>query len=146
MKANVRLTVPDSTETTDFTGVTLPLVRFSLCIFPGFVAAVALSGQIGVCGLELSWGVVLFSSILALIPGVTVIATGGHTAGHQAVVVRGRSATVGFFGDLCMRPWSAEPTWLPSFDDFPLRSVEVKRELFSRASDERWRQLGRGPG
>jgi glyoxylase-like metal-dependent hydrolase (beta-lactamase superfamily II) len=74
-----------------------------------------------------------------LIPGVTVIATGGHTAGHQAVVVRGRSGTVGFFGDLCMRPWSAEPTWLPSFDDFPLRSVEVKRDLFSRAAVEGWR-------
>lgn len=74
-----------------------------------------------------------------LIPGVTVIATGGHTAGHQAIVVRGRSGTVAFFGDLCMRPWSAEPTWLPSFDDYPLRSVEAKRELFSRAADERWR-------
>ncbi len=74
-----------------------------------------------------------------LVPGVTVIATGGHTAGHQAIVVRGRSGTVGFFGDLCMRPWSAELTWLPSFDDFPLRSVEAKRELFSRAADERWR-------
>lgn len=74
-----------------------------------------------------------------LIPGVMVIATGGHTAGHQAIVDRGRSGAVGFFGDLCMRPWSAEPTWLPSFDDFPLRSVEAKRELFSRAADERWR-------
>jgi len=74
-----------------------------------------------------------------LLPGVSLIATGGHTAGHQAIVVRGRSGTVGFFGDLCMRPWSAEPTWLPSFDDFPLRSVEAKRELFSRAADQRWR-------
>lgn len=76
---------------------------------------------------------------IELVPGVSVIATGGHTAGHQAIVVRGRSETVGFFGDLCMRPWSAEPTWLPSFDDFPLRSVDAKRELFSRAADERWR-------
>jgi glyoxylase-like metal-dependent hydrolase (beta-lactamase superfamily II) len=74
-----------------------------------------------------------------LIPGVSVIATGGHTAGHQAVVVRGRTGTVGFFGDLCMRPWSAQPTWLPSFDDFPLRSVEAKLDLFARAADERWR-------
>jgi glyoxylase-like metal-dependent hydrolase (beta-lactamase superfamily II) len=74
-----------------------------------------------------------------LVPGVTVMAAGGHTAGSQAIVVRGRTATVGFFGDLCMRPWSAEPTWLPSFDDFPLRSVEVKGELFAQAADERWR-------
>jgi len=76
---------------------------------------------------------------LELMRGVTVIQTGGHTAGHQAIVVRGRAGTVGFFGDLCMRPWSADPTWLPSFDDFPLRSVEAKRELFSRAADEQWR-------
>lgn len=74
-----------------------------------------------------------------LLPGVSVIATGGHTAGHQAVVVRGETGTVAFFGDLCMRPWSAEPTWLPSFDDFPLDSVDVKRDLFAQAADERWR-------
>jgi len=74
-----------------------------------------------------------------ILPSVSVVLTGGHSKGHQAIVVRGRSGTVGFFGDLCMRPWSAEPTWLPSFDDFPLRSVEAKRELFSRAADQRWR-------
>jgi glyoxylase-like metal-dependent hydrolase (beta-lactamase superfamily II) len=76
---------------------------------------------------------------LEILPGVSVTATGGHTAGHQAVIVRGRSATLAFFGDLCMRPWSAEPNWLPSFDDFPLKSVDVKWSLFSRAADEGWR-------
>jgi glyoxylase-like metal-dependent hydrolase (beta-lactamase superfamily II) len=74
-----------------------------------------------------------------VLPGVTVLEVGGHTAGSQAIVVRGPSGTVAFFGDLCMRPWSANPTWLPSFDDFPLDSVEVKRDLFARAADERWR-------
>lgn len=74
-----------------------------------------------------------------LLPGVGVVAAGGHTAGSQAIVVRGPQATVGFFGDLCMRPWSANPTWLPSFDDFPLDSVLVKQHLFERAADERWR-------
>ncbi len=74
-----------------------------------------------------------------LLPGVAVVPTGGHTAGHQAVLVRGERGTVAFFGDLCMRPWSVEPTWLPSFDDFPLDSVEVKTELFDRAGEEAWR-------
>jgi glyoxylase-like metal-dependent hydrolase (beta-lactamase superfamily II) len=74
-----------------------------------------------------------------LLPGVTVVSTGGHTGGHQAVIVRGRLGTVGFFGDLCMRPWSTEPTWLPSFDDFPLQSVDAKQELFAQAADEGWR-------
>jgi glyoxylase-like metal-dependent hydrolase (beta-lactamase superfamily II) len=71
-------------------------------------------------------------------PGVSVVRTGGHSGGHQAVVVRGRNETVGFFGDLCMRPWSAHPRWVPAFDDFPLTSVEVKASLFKQAAVERW--------
>jgi len=73
-----------------------------------------------------------------LIPGVEVIRTGGHSGGHQAIVVHGPGGTVGFFGDLCMRPWSANPRWVPSFDDFPLTSVEVKASLFRRAAEEGW--------
>jgi len=73
-----------------------------------------------------------------LLPGVAAIRTGGHSGGHQAVVVRGRSETVAFFGDLCMRPWSANPRWVTSFDDFPLTSVEVKATLFGRATEEGW--------
>ena len=73
-----------------------------------------------------------------ILPGVSVIPTGGHSAGHQGVVVRGRDRTVGFFGDLAMRPWSANPKWVTAFDDFPLDSVLVKGELFARAADEAW--------
>ncbi len=73
-----------------------------------------------------------------LLPGVTAIRTGGHSGGHQAVVVRGRDRTVAFFGDLCMRPWSANPRWVTAFDDFPLTSVEVKVGLFRRAVEEGW--------
>jgi glyoxylase-like metal-dependent hydrolase (beta-lactamase superfamily II) len=76
-----------------------------------------------------------------VLPGVSVVPTGGHSAGHQAIVVRGTGAgarTLAFFGDLCMRPWSANPRWVTSFDDFPLDSVEAKASLFARAADEGW--------
>ena len=76
-----------------------------------------------------------------LLPGVSVVATGGHTKGHQAIVIRGTgpgARTVAFFGDLAMRPWSAHPRWITSFDDFPLDSVVVKAELFGRAVEEDW--------
>ena len=73
-----------------------------------------------------------------ILPGVSVVPTGGHSAGHQGVVIRGRDRTVAFFGDLCMRPWSANPRWVTSFDDFPLTSVSVKASLFARAADEGW--------
>jgi glyoxylase-like metal-dependent hydrolase (beta-lactamase superfamily II) len=76
-----------------------------------------------------------------VLPGVSVVPTGGHSTGHQAIVVRGGGAgarTLAFFGDLCMRPWSANPRWVTSFDDFPLDSVAVKGSLFARAADEDW--------
>jgi glyoxylase-like metal-dependent hydrolase (beta-lactamase superfamily II) len=73
-----------------------------------------------------------------LVPGVEVVQTGGHTGGHQAIVVRGRDRTVGFFGDLCMRPWSGNPRWVASFDDFPLTSVQVKATIFRQAQEEGW--------
>jgi glyoxylase-like metal-dependent hydrolase (beta-lactamase superfamily II) len=73
-----------------------------------------------------------------ILPGVSVVPTGGHSAGHQGVVIRGRDTTVAFFGDLCMRPWSANPRWVTAFDDFPLDSVVVKASLFARAADEDW--------
>ena len=76
-----------------------------------------------------------------LLPGVTVRRTGGHSTGHQAIVVRGggpNARSLAFFGDLGMRPWSANPRWVTSFDDFPLDSVAVKGELFARAAVDGW--------
>jgi glyoxylase-like metal-dependent hydrolase (beta-lactamase superfamily II) len=74
-----------------------------------------------------------------VLPGVKVVPTGGHSAGHQAIVVRGAGAPpLAFFGDLCMRPWSANPRWVTAFDDFPLDSVAVKASLFGQAADEGW--------
>jgi len=76
-----------------------------------------------------------------LLPGVSVVPAGGHTAGSQAILVRGSGAgarTVAFFGDLFMRPWNANPRWVSAFDDFPLDSVDVKASLFARAANEGW--------
>ncbi len=73
-----------------------------------------------------------------LLPGVEALQTGGHSGGHQAIVVRAPDRTLAFFGDLFMRPWSANPRWVTAFDDFPLTSVEVKATLFRRAWEERW--------
>jgi glyoxylase-like metal-dependent hydrolase (beta-lactamase superfamily II) len=76
-----------------------------------------------------------------LLPGVSVVPTGGHSTGHQAIVVHGGGAggrTLAFFGDLLMRPWAANPRWVTSFDDFPLDSVVQKGQLFAQAADEDW--------
>ena len=72
---------------------------------------------------------------------MSVIPTGGHSTGHQAIVVRGTgdgAQTLVFFGDLFMRPWAANPRWVTAFDDFPLDSRRAKAELFAQAADEGW--------
>jgi len=76
-----------------------------------------------------------------ILPGVIVLPTGGYSAGHQAIVIRGsgpRARTVAFLGDLAGRPWSANPRWVTAFDDFPLDSVVAKAALFRQASEEGW--------
>ncbi len=73
-----------------------------------------------------------------IIPGVSVVPTGGHSAGHQGVLIRGTDRTVVFLGDLFMRPWNANPRWVTAFDDFPLDSVTVKAALFAHAAEESW--------
>ena len=76
-----------------------------------------------------------------IMPEVTVVPTGGHSTGHQAVIVRGTgdgAKTLAFFGDLLMRPWAANPRWVTAFDDFPLDSVARKGELFAQAAEEHW--------
>ena len=87
-----------------------------------------------------SWGVEGWADgEKEIMPGVTVIPTGGHSAGHQAIVVRseGQRPLV-FLGDLFMRPWGANPRWVTAFDDFPLDSVARKAELFAQAVEEDW--------
>jgi len=89
-----------------------------------------------------AWGVEGWADgEVELLPGVSVVPTGGHSAGHQAVIARGTgpgARTVAFLGDLFMRPWGANPRWVSAFDDFPLDSVIRKAELFAQAVDEGW--------
>jgi glyoxylase-like metal-dependent hydrolase (beta-lactamase superfamily II) len=76
-----------------------------------------------------------------ILPGVSVVPTGGHSTGHLAIVVRGGGPggrTLAFFGDLMMRPWAANPRWVTAFDDFPLDSVARKADLFAQAADAGW--------
>ena len=50
--------------------------------------------------------------------------TGGHSTGHQAVIVRGAgegARTLAFFGDLLMRPWAANPRWVTVVRRLPAR-------------------------
>jgi glyoxylase-like metal-dependent hydrolase (beta-lactamase superfamily II) len=72
---------------------------------------------------------------------VTVVRTGGHTRGSQAVLL-GRDDGGGqrgiFFGDLIPTRWQLPVRWTSAYDDYPIEAVEARRDLVSRAAEEGW--------
>jgi len=72
-----------------------------------------------------------------LLPGVLVFATGATAPDIRACSFTDGSDR-GVLRGPVHAPWSANPRWVTSFDDFPLDSVAVKQTMFARAADEGW--------
>lgn len=74
-----------------------------------------------------------------VLPGLLVRKTGGHTPGHQLVVIRASAdLACALTGDLvAMRPHLRLP-WIPAADLDVLRSVEAKARLLEEAATHRW--------
>ena len=81
-----------------------------------------------------------------VVPGVSVLPTGGHTRGSQAVMIGepGPGSEAGpplravFFGDLIPTRWQLPVRWTSAFDDYPVEAVEVRQRLLARAIGEGW--------
>ena len=85
-----------------------------------------------------------------LVSGVSVLPTGGHTRGSQAVLLgtpsegrpdEGGDAVVEraiFWGDLIPTRWQLPVRWTSAFDDYPIEAVEIRNVLVSRAAAEGW--------
>ena len=86
------------------------------------------------------------SGEVELVSGVSVLPTGGHTRGSQAVLLGthdgGRGEGAGehaiFWGDLIPTRWQLPVRWTSAFDDYPVQAVEVRNQLVSRAAAEGW--------
>jgi hypothetical protein len=74
-----------------------------------------------------------------VVPGLLVRKTGGHTPGHQLVIVRhSDELSCAVTGDLvAQRPHLRLP-WIPAADLDVLRSIEEKAKLLEEASSHRW--------
>jgi glyoxylase-like metal-dependent hydrolase (beta-lactamase superfamily II) len=72
-------------------------------------------------------------------PGVRVVPTPGHTAGHQSVLVGPSDGPKALFlGDVVPTAVHVKLPWVMSYDLEPARTVETKRALFTRALAEDW--------
>src|SRR6476469_6602161 len=76
-----------------------------------------------------------------IVPGVRVIPTPGHTAGHQSVLIGewdpGAPKAL-FLGDVVPTAVHTKLPWVMGYDLDPARTVETKRDLFTRAVQEDW--------
>ena len=72
-------------------------------------------------------------------PGVRVLPTPGHTAGHQSVLLGPADGPKALFlGDVVPTAVHVKLPWVMSYDLEPARTVETKRALFTRAVTEDW--------
>ncbi len=70
-----------------------------------------------------------------IVPGVTLVRTGGHTRDHQIVIVRSRGETAVFWGDLVPTAFHARrPNYVSAFDLYPLETLEAKKRLLPLAT------------
>jgi glyoxylase-like metal-dependent hydrolase (beta-lactamase superfamily II) len=72
-------------------------------------------------------------------PGVRVIPTPGHTAGHQSILIGPADGPKALFlGDAVPTAVHVRLPWVMAYDLDPARNVETKRSLFTRALAEDW--------
>ncbi|HEY2902851.1 MAG TPA: MBL fold metallo-hydrolase [Polyangia bacterium] len=72
-------------------------------------------------------------------PGVRVVPTPGHTAGHQSVLIGAPGGPQALFlGDVVPTAVHTRLPWVMSYDLDPAGTVETKRRLFERAIKEDW--------
>jgi glyoxylase-like metal-dependent hydrolase (beta-lactamase superfamily II) len=82
-----------------------------------------------------------------LVDGVSVLPTGGHTRGSQAVLIGTRDGGGRaddprergiFWGDLIPTRWQLPVRWTSAYDDYPIAAVEIRNQLVPRAAAEGW--------
>lgn len=88
--------------------------------------------------LELSGQLELLDGDTELLPGLWVRITGGHTAGHQCVLLESEGVRAACFGDVMPTPDHLPLNYLTSFDLYPQESVESKRALLEEAERNNW--------
>ncbi|MBI5201490.1 MAG: MBL fold metallo-hydrolase [Elusimicrobia bacterium] len=83
----------------------------------------------------------LVSGEFELEPGLKVLRSGGHTRGHQCVMIDSEGERAIYFGDLIPTMAHVPLPWIMAYDLFPVHTLEAKRGLLDRALAENWTLL-----
>ena len=74
-----------------------------------------------------------------VVPGITVIHTGGHNRGHQIVRISSRGETAYHLADLLPTHAHFNPLWVMAYDNYPMESIELKQQWIRKGiSEQAW--------
>lgn len=73
-----------------------------------------------------------------VVPGIRLALTGGHTRGHQVVLIESEGETALHMADLQPTHAHANPLWVMAYDNYPLDSIHQKKAWLDRARAEGW--------
>jgi len=73
-----------------------------------------------------------------IVPGVSAIVSGGHTADHQVAIVRSGGESFVHLADIVPTRSHLRGPWNQAYDLDALRTMEQKADYLKRAVAERW--------
>ncbi len=81
---------------------------------------------------------VLVDGDTEILPGIKLIHTGGHTEGHQFVLIESKGEKAIYFGDIVPTSYHVPLPYIMGYDTFPLKTLEVRKKYYALASKEKW--------
>ncbi|MEP0814407.1 MAG: MBL fold metallo-hydrolase [bacterium] len=76
-----------------------------------------------------------------ILPGVRAIPSPGHTLGHQLVLFDDAGMRLVYWGDLIPMSTFTHIPVIASIDNYPMVTLERKKEFLKRAAEEKWHQF-----
>ncbi len=76
-----------------------------------------------------------------IVPGLHALVTGGHTDGHQAIVIESGSETAIYVGDICATTRHLPVLWCLGYDVHMQQTRRAKFDVLGQIADERWLAL-----
>lgn len=74
-----------------------------------------------------------FEDELEVLPGIRMIHTGGHSAGHSIIKLEQNGETLIHMADIMPTHAHQNPLWVLAFDDYPMTSVFAKEKIMAEA-------------
>lgn len=76
--------------------------------------------------------VVTFVDSMEIVPGIKMIHTGGHSAGHSVIEIESNGMKGVHMADILPTLAHLNPLWVTAYDDYPMDSINAKERLLQR--------------